>query len=52
LDEEHSINPTAGCANDGRAFTLTRNISLGDTAYDVMAADNDEEDLEDILAIP
>ncbi len=52
FDEEHLINPTAGHADDGMAFTLTRNISLGDTAYDVVAADDDEEDLKDILAKP
>jgi hypothetical protein len=52
FDEEHLINPTAGRANDGTAFTLTRNISLGDTAYDVVAADDDEEDLKDILSEP
>ncbi len=52
FDEEHSIDPTAGRPDDGTAFTLTRNISLRDTAYDVVAADNDEEDLEDILAEP
>jgi hypothetical protein len=52
FDEEHSIDPTADCADDGTAFTLTRNISLGDTVYDVVAADNDKEDLKDILAEP
>jgi hypothetical protein len=52
FDEEHSIDPTAGHANDGTAFTLTRNISLGDTAYDVVAADDNKEDLEDIFAKP
>jgi hypothetical protein len=52
FNEEHLINPTAGRADDGMAFTLTRNISHGDTAYDVVAADNDEEDLKDILAKP
>jgi hypothetical protein len=52
FDEEHLIDPTAGRANDGTAFTLTRNISLGDMAYDVVAADNNEEDLKDILTKP
>jgi hypothetical protein len=32
FDKEHSIDPTAGCPEDGTAFTQSRNISLGDTA--------------------
>ncbi len=43
------IDPTAGCPDDGTAFTQSRNISLGDTAYNVVEAD-EEEDLKDILA--
>ncbi len=43
------IDPTAGRPNDGTAFTQSRNISLGDTAYNAVEAD-EEEDLEDILA--
>jgi hypothetical protein len=47
IDKEHSIDPTAGCPNNGAAFTQSRNISLGDTAYNVVEADK-EEDLKDI----
>jgi hypothetical protein len=51
FDEEHSTNPTAGRPDDVTAFTQSRNISTGDTAYDVAEAD-EEEDLEDILKEP
>jgi hypothetical protein len=43
------IDPTAGRPDNGTAFTQSRNISLQDTAYDVVEAD-EEEDLKDILA--
>jgi hypothetical protein len=52
FDEEHSVDPVAGRADDGTAFTLTRNISLGDTAYDMVAVDDDRSDLDDILNDP
>ncbi len=51
FDEEHSINPTDGRTNDGTALTKTNNISLGETAYDVMQQ-SDELDLEDVLHDP
>jgi hypothetical protein len=52
FDEKHLVNPVAGRADDGMAFTLTRNISLGDTDYDVVAVDDNKLDLDDILNDP
>jgi hypothetical protein len=42
----HSINPIEGRTDDGMAFTKTRNISLGETAYDVVLQ-SDKSDLDD-----
>ena len=41
FDEEHLIDSTAGCPDDGTAFTQSRNLSLGDTAYNVVEADKE-----------
>jgi hypothetical protein len=40
-----------GRTDDGMAFTKTRNISLGETAYDVVLQSN-ESDLDDIFNNP
>jgi hypothetical protein len=49
FNDEHLVNPVAGCADDGTAMTKTRNISLGDTAYDVVEVDDDESNPNDFL---
>jgi hypothetical protein len=49
--ETHSINPIDGRTDDGTALTKTNNISLGETAYDVVQQ-SDESDLEDVLKDP
>jgi hypothetical protein len=51
FEDAHSINPVEGHPNDGTAFTKTRNVSLGETAYDVVLQ-SDESDLEDIFNNP
>jgi hypothetical protein len=51
FEETHSINPINGRINDGTALTKTINISLGETAYDVVQQSN-ESDLEDVLNDP
>lgn len=48
FDDTHSINPTKGRPNDGTAITMTINVSLGETAYDVVQQ-SDESDLDDIV---
>jgi hypothetical protein len=49
--DAHSINLVEGCPDNGIAFTKTRNVSLGETAYDIVLQ-NDESDLEDIFNNP
>ncbi len=51
FEDAHSINPVEGRPNNGTAFTKTRNVSLGETAYDVVLQ-SDESDLEDIFNNP
>jgi hypothetical protein len=49
--DAHSINPVEGRPDNGTTFTKTRNLSLGETAYDVVLQ-SDESDMEDILNNP
>jgi hypothetical protein len=49
--DAHSIKPVEGRPNKGIAFTKTRNVSLGETACDVVLK-SDESDLEDIFNNP
>jgi hypothetical protein len=51
FDDTHSINPTDGRPDDGTAITRANNISLGETAYDVVQP-SDDSDLEDIICEP
>ncbi len=51
LEETHSINPIDRRTNDGTALTKTINISLGETAYNVVQQ-SDEPDLKDVLNDP
>ncbi len=51
FEDAHSINPVEGRPDNGIAFTKTRNVSLGETAYDVVLQ-SDESDLEDIFSNP
>ncbi len=51
FEDIHSVNPVEGCPNDGTAFTKTRNVSLGETAYDVVLQSN-KSDLEDVFHNP
>jgi hypothetical protein len=51
FEDTHSINLVKGRTDDGMAFTKTRNISLGETAYDVVLQSN-ESDLDDIFNKP
>jgi hypothetical protein len=49
--DAHSINLVEGHPGNGTDFTKTRNVSLGETAYDVVMQ-SDESDLEDIFSNP
>ena len=40
----HSVNPVEGRPDDGTAFTKAANLSLGNTAYDVVMDDESEMD--------
>jgi hypothetical protein len=51
FEDAHSINPVEGCPDNGTAFTKTRNVSLGETAYDIVLQ-SDESDLEVIFNNP
>ncbi len=51
FEDAHSINPVEGHPNKGTAFTKTRNVSLGETAYDLVLQ-SDESDLENIFNNP
>ncbi len=42
--EAHSVDPVAGRLDDGIAFTKAANLSLGNTAYDVVMDDESEID--------
>jgi hypothetical protein len=48
FEDAHSINLVEGHPNNGTAFTKTRNVSLGETAHDIVLQ-GDESDLEDIF---
>ncbi len=50
FDDTHSVNPVAGQPNNGTAFTITGNQSLGETAYDVVMVGSDDSDLEEFAA--
>jgi hypothetical protein len=41
------VNPAAGQLDDGTAFTITGNQSLGETAYNVVMVGSDGSDLEE-----
>jgi hypothetical protein len=41
-DKAHSVDPVAGRPDDGTAFTKAANLSLGNTAYDVVIDDKSE----------
>ncbi len=51
FEDTHSINPIKGRKDDGTAFPKTRNISLGETAYDVVLQSN-KSNLDDIFNNP
>ncbi len=51
FEDTHSINPIEGRSDDGTALTRTNNVSLGETAYDVVQQSN-ESYLEDVLNDP
>ncbi len=51
FEDIHSVNLVKGRPNNGTAFTKTRNVSLGETAYDVVLQSN-ESDLEDVFNNP
>jgi hypothetical protein len=51
FEDIHSINTVEGRPNDSTAFTKTRNVSLGETAYDKVLQSN-KSDLEDIFNNP
>jgi hypothetical protein len=51
FEDTHSINPIEGRSDNGTALTRTNNVSLGETAYDVVQQSN-ESDLEDVLNNP
>jgi hypothetical protein len=44
FNEAHSVNPVAGRPDDGTAFTKAANLSLGNTAYNVVMDDKSEID--------
>ncbi len=44
FNEAHSVNPVAGRPDDGTAFTKAPNLSLGNTAYNVVMDDESEID--------
>ena len=44
FDDTHSVDPVAGKPDDGTAFTRAANLSLGNTAYDVVMDDDSEGD--------
>jgi hypothetical protein len=50
FDDTHSVNPVAGQPNNGTAFTITGNQSLGETAYDVVMVGSNNSDLEKFAA--
>jgi hypothetical protein len=49
FDEENSINPVEGRADNGTAFTITQHVSLGRSEFEVIHKDSksksDEEGL-------
>jgi hypothetical protein len=51
FEDAHSINPVEGRPDNSTTFTKTRNVSLGETAYDILLQ-SDELDLEDIFNNP
>ncbi len=44
FNNTHSVNPVEGRPDDGMAFTKTANLSLGNTAYDVVMDDKSKMD--------
>ncbi len=44
FDKAHSVDPVAGRPDDGTAFTKAANLSLGNTAYDVVMDDKSKID--------
>ncbi len=50
FNDTHSVNPVAGRPDNGTAFTITGNQSLGETAYDVVMVGSDDSDLEEFTA--
>ncbi len=51
FEDTHSINLVEGCPDYGTTFTKTRNVSLGEIAFDIVLQ-SDESDLEDIFNSP
>jgi hypothetical protein len=50
FDDTHSVNPVAGQPDNGTAFTITGNQSLGETAYNVVMVGSNDSDLEEFAA--
>jgi hypothetical protein len=44
FNKAHSVDPVAGRPDDSTAFTKAANLSLGNTAYDVVMDDESEID--------
>ena len=50
FDEENSINPVEGRADDGTAYTITQHVSLGGSKFEVIHKDSvSESDEEGLL---